>query len=208
MHRVTFTLIGNSPYSQSRSLQTPKMERETSNDHELRVWRERCHVNEDGNVVIPPMSIKNCLSEAAKFLSMKIPGGGKATYTKHFEAGLLCMEPALVLVNEKPVPLKAVKGELLFVPSDGKRGGSKRVNKMFPVIPIGWKADIEVMVLDEMITRDVLKLHLTRAGQFIGLGRFRPRNNGFYGRFVPENIKWSTARLDFMEENEVMQAAE
>jgi hypothetical protein len=29
----------------------------------------------------------------------------------------------------------------------------------------------------------VFEHHLHEAGKFIGIGRFRPRNNGFYGRF-------------------------
>jgi hypothetical protein len=37
--------------------------------------------------------------------------------------------------------------------------------------------------LDDTITEEVFKLHIEQAGQFIGLGSFRPRNNGYYGRF-------------------------
>ena len=32
--------------------------------------------------------------------------------------------------------------------------------------------------------------HLKEAGQFIGLGRFRPRKNGYYGRFEIVSIAW------------------
>jgi len=38
-------------------------------------------------------------------------------------------------------------------------------------------------ILDEIITKEVFERTLTMAGQFIGIGRFRPQNNGFYGRF-------------------------
>jgi len=38
-------------------------------------------------------------------------------------------------------------------------------------------------VIDETVTRDVLAQHLAEAGKLIGIGRFRPRNNGYYGRF-------------------------
>lgn len=212
MHTVRFTLAGAAPYSQSRAIQTPKKERETHQDYEMRVWRERCHVDEDNNVIIPPMSIKNCISEAAKFLSINIPGKGKSTYTKHFEAGLICMHTSVIKVKDRskkstgdnpnwvPVNLSDVKGELLFVPSDGRRGGGSRVHKMFPMIPSDWRADVEITVLDELITKDILKLHLERAGQYIGIGRFRPRNNGFYGRFRAEKIKWTTV-ADFSEQS-------
>ena len=46
-------------------------------------------------------------------------------------------------------------------------------------------------ILDETVTEDVFKNILEQAGAFIGIGRFRPRNNGFYGRFKVEKVVWS-----------------
>ena len=40
----------------------------------------------------------------------------------------------------------------------------------------------------ETITLSVFRKHLEEAGKFIGIGRFRPRNNGFYGRFEVKEI--------------------
>jgi hypothetical protein len=134
---------------------------------------------------MPPMAFKNCLAEAAKFLSIQIPGKGKATFTKHFEAGVMVMD-ALTLNIKKD----DVDGEWFHVPSDGKRGGSKRVLKCFPVIP-RWSGNVTWHILDDTITQDVFVKHLEEAGKFIGLGRFRPRNNGFYGRFGVKAVKWS-----------------
>lgn len=184
MKQATVTLKSISPYSQSRHYEAEKLPKELPKDYEARTWRERLHVNDDGRVFIPPMSFKNCLSEAAKFLGIQIPGKGKSTYTKHFEAGVLVTD-ALVL----DVPAKDVKGEWLFVPSDGVRGSGKRVNKCFPIIH-EWSGDVTFFVLDETITEDVFTNHLKQAGAFIGIGRFRPRNNGFYGRFSVESVKW------------------
>jgi hypothetical protein len=185
MRTAIATLRGISPYSQGRAHFIPHNEKETHDDHENRTWRDRVHANEAGNVFIPPMAFKNCLSEIAKFLGIQIPGKGKSNYTKHFEAGVLVMEP-LVL----PIKKEDVEGEWLFVPADGKRGGGKRVRKCFPVIH-EWKGDVPFVVIDDTITNDVFKKHLEEAGSFIGIGRFRPRNNGYYGRFVVEKIKWT-----------------
>jgi hypothetical protein len=184
MRIVTATLESMSPYSQSKHYKVPKLEKESSSDYEERTWRERCHVNSDGMICIPPMAFKNCLSEAAKFLSMQIPGKGKATYTKHFEAGIMVIEE-MVLSDRKD----DVAGEWLFVPSDGKRGGGKRVEKCFPCIR-QWQGDVTFHIVDDTITKEVFAKHLEEAGKFIGLGRFRPRNNGFYGRFKVVSLKW------------------
>lgn len=174
-----------SPYSQSKHYTTEKLNKENPRDYEARTWADRLHTTESGEVFIPPMSFKNCLSEAAKFLSVQIPGKGKSTYTKHFEAGVLVTD-ALTLGIQKD----QVKGEWLFVPSDGIRGSGKRVEKCFPIIH-NWSGEVEFMVFDDTVTKDAFEYHLKQAGQFIGIGRFRPRNNGFYGRFKVESITWS-----------------
>lgn len=185
MKKAIVTLSSLSPYSQSRFHDTPKLPKELAKDHEERTWKNRLHVDkETGNIVIPPMCFKNCLSEAAKFLSIQIPGKGKATYTKHFEAGVLVVD--MVDLKIKP---SDVSGEWFFVPADGKRGSGKRVMKCFPCIP-KWTTSVEFLILDETITEDIFYKHLEEAGKFIGIGRFRPRNNGFYGRFKIDNIKW------------------
>jgi len=182
MKTAQVRLTSVSPYSQSRHYTTDKLPKELPKDYEKRTWRDRLHVNETGMVIIPQMALKNCLSECAKFLGIQVPGKGKANYTKHFEAGLLVLEPL-----DLGIKADEVSGEWLFVPSDGRRGSGSRVEKCFPIIP-QWQATATIYVLDETITQDVLDLHLDQAGKFIGMGRFRPRNNGFYGRFDAEIV--------------------
>jgi hypothetical protein len=183
MRTETAMLSSVSPYSQSRFYEVDKLAKEGPNDYEARTWRERMHVDEKGNVFIPPMCFKNCLSDAAKYLSVQIPGKGKSTYTKHIEAGILIVEGITLDVKKDDVP-----GEWLFVPASGRRGDGKRVKKCFPVIR-KWSGELTIEVLDETVTHEVLDFHLSEAGRFIGVGRFRPRNNGFYGRFKVDGWK-------------------
>lgn len=191
MRIATATLESISPYSQSKHYETEKLGRssgtatESSKDYEARTWRDRCHVDGQGRIVIPPMAFKNALSEIARYLSVQIPGKGKSTYTKHFESGVMVLD-GLTL----PVKKDEVQGEWLFVPASGKRGDGKRVSKCFPLIP-SWSGDVVFHILDDVITREVFEQHLAEAGNFIGIGRFRPRNNGYYGRFKVKKVKWS-----------------
>lgn len=170
---------GVSPISQSRAIQSEKRTGEAHDAFEERTWRERLHVNQDGNVFIPPMAIKLCLEDCARFLSESVPGKKNATWTKHFEAGIMVIEPAVLAIKADKVV-----GEKLHVPSDGKKGGGSRVWKTFPIIP-EWDCDIEVILLDPILVDkpDKVREYLEYAGKFIGLGRFRPRRGGFYGRF-------------------------
>ena len=182
MKQATVTITGVSPLSQSRFHGTETLDKENHRDYEARTWKERAHFDKDGFMFIPPMAFKNCISECAKYLSIQIPGKGKATYTKHFEAGVMVTDP-LVLPYKK----EDVQGEWLHVPSDGRRGGTKRVEKCFPYVT-EWGGDVVFYIFDETITEEVFTNHIKQAGQFIGVGRFRPRNNGFYGRFKVDEI--------------------
>lgn len=187
MKTATAHLKSVSPYSQSRHINSdefPKLDKEGPRDYEKRAWRERCHVNDEGNVFIPPMAFKNCVAEAAKYLSIQIPGKGKATYTKHIEAGVLVVDPL-------PLPIRkdTIDGEWLFLPSDGVRGSGKRVDKCYPVIR-KWEGAVQFLIFDDTVTREVFEHILREAGKFIGIGRFRPRNNGYYGRFDVESVDW------------------
>jgi len=184
MKKAVCKLKSMSPYGQSKYLGEKKTRDETHAEFEVRTWRERAHWDADGNLFIPPMSFKNCLSEAAKYKSIQIPGKGKSTYTKHFEAGVLVVDPLIL-----PITRETIQSETLHVPSDGRRGGTTRVEKTFPVVP-SWSGEVEFLILDEIINEDVFREHLIDAGSFIGIGEFRPRNNVFYGRFAVESVKW------------------
>jgi hypothetical protein len=193
MLTIDFTLEGIAPISFSKVIQSQKNTGEAHDAFEERTWRERMHTDEDGNVIVPPTMIKNCLGDCAKYLSESVPGKGKATYTKHFEAGMIVPAHMLLMKDGKPIKGKDVDGNRLFVPSDGKRGGGKRVYKWFPTIPPGWQISGEIIILDPLLEHkpDKVREYLTHAGQFIGIGTFRPRNNGFFGRFKVVECNWS-----------------
>lgn len=184
MIRAVVKLKSTTPYSQSKLITTPRAERETPDVHERRVWRERMHTTSDGFVEIPPMGFKHALFEAAKRLGIKIPGERNKNYTKSFEAGIMVVD-SLVL----PYKAAEVEGEWLFVPSDGKKGGGSRVSKCFPKIP-KWEGTVEFLVLDEIIPKEVFQRVLDHAGSLVGIGRFRPANGGYYGRFNGEIVSW------------------
>lgn len=185
MIQVEFDLVGMAPYSPSGPIQSKKRDGEAGDSYERRTWRERIHVDQDGIAFIPPQAIKNCLSDVARFLSESVPGKGKSTYTKHFEAGVMVIDPLSLNVKGGDI-----EGETLFVPSDGRRGGGKRVWKTFPFLP-KWEVHGSAYLLDPILIDKPQKVkdYLEFAGKFIGIGRFRPRNNGYYGRFEVRNFQ-------------------
>jgi|DEB0MinimDraft_6_1074348.scaffolds.fasta_scaffold20487_1 hypothetical protein len=188
MYRIaTCKLKSAAAYSQSRQLTDPSLQRkpnETWEDYEERIWRHKAHADENGHVIIPPAAFKQAIDAAAKYLSIQIPGKGKATYTKHFKSGVIISD--LLTLDTTVDELDSYAGQMN---SDGVRGSGKRVYRRFPEVR-HWEGTIPVGVFDDCITEDVFEKVLRGAGSFIGIGRFRPENGGYYGRFEAESIDW------------------
>ena len=88
-----------------------------------------------------------------------------------------------------------VQGVTIPAHAGGQRkgmGSNKRVPRTFPIIP-QWEGDLSVLILDETITEDIFTRVMQHAGSFIGIGRFRPENGGFNGRFMVKVVKWAKA---------------
>ena len=183
MKTCTATLVALSPYSSSRAHETEKVNGETADAYEQRTWANKAHVD-NGKVFIPPMGFKMGLDRAAKMLGLQIPGKGKSTYTKFFESGVLCTEP--VFIGD----VSEIKCERVYANADGIRGSGKRVWRLFPRFD-GWRADVTFHVLAPEITKEVFEKHLTQAGAFVGIGRFRPEKGGFFGRYKVEKTVWA-----------------
>lgn len=187
MRTALATLESISPYSQSSFFVSTKADKETHDAFEKRCWRERLHVGADGTVIIPAMSLKYAIDEACKRLALQVPGEGKTRYTKFFEAGYFIANPPSLGIQAD-----AVEGEWLWVSSTGKKGkdGGTRVRRCFPTVP-KWTSKVEFILLDDKIPEDVFEKCLESAGLFVGIGRFRPENQGYYGRFKATEVKWS-----------------
>lgn len=179
------TLESIAPYSSSRIHETPKLEKESYDAYENRIWREKGHYTETGEMFIPPMAFKFALSAASRYLGEKIPGKGAATWRKHFEGGVLCMTPVLLGIQKDDLTC-----ETFWMNADGVRGSGTRVKRTFPVVP-HWRANVEFVIIDRTITEPVFTRYLAETGKFIGVGRFRPEKGGFYGRFKVLNVKWT-----------------
>jgi hypothetical protein len=163
----------------------PKAERGKGDEYDEKYWREKCHYDKSGIVYIPQMSFKMALDSAARLKGERIPGKGQSTYTKRFMAGVLVLEPLSL-----GVPVKEIEHDHLYVNADGVRGSGKRVWKRFPRFD-SWSGDVEFHVLSDEIPKDVFESTLRASGQFVGIGRFRPENGGFYGRFEVTKVTWS-----------------
>lgn len=186
MRIATITLIGISGYSGSRETEGfPRGDKESHEAYDKRIWRERIWHDAAGNCYIHPSALKFALVSTCQFLSFQIPGKGKATFTKHFNAGVLVMDPIMLGITQDKL-----RSELVYCHVTGKRGEGKRVWRTYPMVD-QWETEAKLYITDDVLTEKVVERVLEQAGQFNGLGRFRPQNGGFLGRFKIGKIVWS-----------------
>jgi hypothetical protein len=185
MRTAIVTIRSRAPYSSSKAIESERGDKETPDAFEERTWRERLHVDANGCAFIPGIAFKKALDIAAKRFPTKVKGRGNATYAKFFEAGCMVLEN----VSLPGVTRASVKGERLFVPSDGKAGGGKRVWRTFPIVH-DWSGKVAFTVLDDTITEDVFEKTIPQALAFVGIGRWRPERGGMYGRADVEKVEW------------------
>lgn len=183
MKTAVIKLKSLSPYNQSRQHFTEKEDKETPADYETRTWREKGHYDEAGKAYIPPMAFKSCIAKAASMLDMKIPGKGNAKYNKHFVSGVMVTDLLpLGVAKEKVAP------QWLSCDPQGRKGGMG-VLRAFPHFN-SWAGEIRVHILDDTIGKDIFEKVIREAGNFVGIGQFRPEKGGYFGRFEVEGIKW------------------
>jgi len=189
MATVSIKIVGKTPLLFGKKATSPIAENEGHDRYEERVWREKAHADEDGQLFIPAMAVKRMLESAAAYRSDKL--AGRKTFTKLFEAGVVVVENAALNRTRDDI-----KKHEAFVPSDGKSGGGTRVLRFFPLVNIPWEATASVVILDGRITEEVLQRHLQTGGLFCGLGMWRAGKKGMYGRFVAQITNWERDDFD------------
>ena len=156
------------PYSQSRAFQTPKNTGEGHDAYDLRVWRERMHVTDEGYVFIPPMGIKNCIADVAKFLSESVPGKGKA-----IRYGIAVGKEGFEwhgvanVTNRRPWPTWTPPPEMI----DRKPNGNKEISLNFITPHQKWG-------IHSTYTHNLMMLTLNRGGPVIWLSEDDAKSAG------------------------------
>lgn len=184
---ITIDVIGITPYSPSRQVQTEKLKSEDWETYEARTWRQKAHVDENNIIFLPGDAFKLSLDEATQNLNEKIPGKGNQTYT-----GIMKMGVAAISDMSTGVKLDDVLVEKVFCHSGGKRvAGATRVMRWFPILH-QWGGSITLRVFNDNLTEAKFEEFFHKAGLIAGVGRGRPstgcpRGNG---RFRPLSFDW------------------
>lgn len=186
MRTAIFHIEGISPYSFSKPHNVPKEEKETADEHDKRTWLEKAYADpETDEAFIPGTAFKFAVAEAAKRLSIKIPGKNKQTYTKNMLSGIICANPVMLGIKRTQL-----RPEDVYCHSNGQRGPGTRVFRRFPVTPKDWKSELQVDVIDDEIPKHIVERCVEEAGNLLGVGRFRPATGGYLGRWKVNKVEW------------------
>jgi len=190
MKKCTVHIVGLSPYSQSRKTDhVPMKDRESHDDYDKRVWRDKCTTTADGVVAIPAMGFKQALDSVAYKLGEKVPNRRGATYKNFFASGVLCEADAPIHANGKMLKPGDAHPVTISANADGVRGSGKRVPRTFPSFST-WEAEPQFIITDDIISQSVFEQHIKSCGMIVGVGRFRPEKGGLNGRFRVTKIEW------------------
>jgi len=173
-------------------------------DDRTPAWRWIGSTYNDGEyVVIPSGNLMRSLMEGGAMVP--VPGGrsGK-TFKAQTQSGMMCVEPFWRLTTHDGRQIKWAEIERLKDINDfaaqrheaeklgfelfvkRARVGQNKHVRVRPLFRKGWTITGSIMVWDEQITANVLNDILKYAGDFKGLGDWRPggRTPGSYGMFL------------------------
>ncbi len=197
MFKYSVRCVGTSPLLFGKATSTPKEIDETNETHELRVWRERAHVDESGHLQIPSYATKAMLVDSARYAGDKIKGAGQKTYSTKLGSGLRMTGADIPIFDGEgdKIHIDSVHHLAKFVPSDGQKRGKKRVLKHFPIV-YNWQFTPEFIILDDIITADLMTKYLKIGGYFRGIGMWRPATEGDFGTFYIDEDSVCVTKVD------------
>lgn len=163
MTKIRVSIKGAAPYMQHKFtpgkggvtvIPTPEDEAERA------VYRDK-----DGNYVIPASHLEGAMIKAGTDIKQR----GRKTYKEFIKAGCF-VEPAFVKMSTPGYEIDTRNVRV-------QRATIMRARPRFDE----WEADFDLVIQnDEQISPEVAKMILERAGEYYGIGDFRPR----YGRFT------------------------
>lgn len=133
--------------------------------YEREHFLDKTYRDEAGKLVIPARAIKKAFVEACKFLPLKPKGVSFKSYGPLLQSATLFPEDAIL-----DVPIERVRPLTLVVnldPTKGPKGG--RGPRTRPAIAPPWNASTSMMVIDPILSLDVLSDIAERAGKQVGL---------------------------------------
>lgn len=136
-----------------------------------------CFRNKTGQCYIPADHLRGSLIGAGSMVKAKV--GGRAKSMKQVVAAMFMVSPEEIMIPD--------------FDSLDKRSAVNKNNKARVVVVrpkwTTWEASFALNVMNDTITKETIKSVLEYAGDYIGIGSFRPTNNGMFGRYQIDSFE-------------------
>lgn len=130
-----------------------------------------CYRNANGQCYIPADHIRNSLIGAGSYMKAKM--GGRARSMKIIVAATFVPTPEEVLLTNY---------DALDKRSAVNKNNKARIIVIRPKWT-NWEAEFTLNVYETSITKETVSQLINYAGSYVGIGSYRPTNNGMFGRF-------------------------
>lgn len=187
MKKYKVIIEGVTPYMQHRmddvkldqweKLRGPIHERpEVSREDSVRA-EYHCYRSIDGPCFIPPDHLRGAFIAAGTFVKAKV--GGRSKSMKSIVAAMFMVSPDEIhlpeydAIDKRSAVNRNIKGRVIVVRPKW----------------IQWSAEFILSVDEDSISIDAIKQIIEYAGKYVGIGSFRPVNNGLFGRFELVSIE-------------------
>ena len=142
-------------------------------------WKAEAEValyrDEKGIIYQPASHIEGALKQASK--TLKVPGKRGATYSKLVGSALSVVPDA--------IPHKIQDWHTDARPVVIQRARIIRYRPVFDK----WELAFEILIADDQLPAEVVKQAIDHAGQYVGIGDFRPGKGGKFGKFIVTEFK-------------------
>lgn len=126
---------------------------------------------------IPTEQLKGSLIGGGAMVKSKVGNAKKSM--KNIVAGMFFIEeeklrlPKEYVVDKRSAVNKNIKARVICIRPKWEE----------------WKANFTLLVDNDTVTQETIKEIINNAGNFVGIGSFRPTNNGSFGRYTLTNIQ-------------------
>jgi hypothetical protein len=136
-----------------------------------------CYRNAEGKNYIPSDHFRIAFVNAGSFSKAKVGNARKSM--KNIVAAMFMVEPEEIIIphydtiDKRSAVNRNIKGRVIVLRPKWTQ----------------WEAEFNLRVDNDTITEEQVKEIVSNAGQFIGIGSYRPMNNGYFGRFEITKIE-------------------
>jgi hypothetical protein len=153
------------------------MERPEVSEEDSKRAEYHCYRNQDGKCFIPSDQIRGSLIGAGSYMKAKV--GGKSKSMKIIVAATFMPTPEQIIIpdydsiDKRSAVNRNIKGRIISI-------RPKWTN---------WEASFILQVYEDTLTKETIIQLFEFAGSYVGIGSFRPTNNGLFGRFELTSIE-------------------